>query len=133
MTSILTPGLLGFLLLAPANIVLPGLSLPAEFSRNATLSVAGQEVYEHIHAGERNLVAITPHVRPRSVEILLRSGYRDWCRIKDGPFRRVLFHRSASGMIWFVIGRKLTAHIVLANGSQHREHFEALINEHCSN
>lgn len=124
--------LLSLLLLAPANIVLPGLPLPAEFSRNATLSVAGQDVYEHIADGERNLVAITPHVRARSLEILLRAGYRDWCRIEEGPFRRVLFHRSASGMTWFVIGRQRTAHIVLAHGSQHRDHFESLVNTQCA-
>ena len=127
------PTLLSLLLLAPANIVLPGLSLPVEFTRNDTLSVAGQEVYEHIDGGERNLVAITPHVRTRSVEILLRAGYRDWCRLQDGPFRRILFHRAEHGLTWFVIGRQRTAHIVLARGSQHREHFESLVNANCSN
>lgn len=122
--------LLPILFLAPFEVI--GIAVPEEFQKNPQLSVAGQEVYEHIDAGERNLVAITPHVRARSLALLERAGYRDWCRVDRGAVRRVLFHRRAGAVTWFVIGEARTAHIVLAENSRHTDHFIDEINRHCS-
>ncbi|MDX1442411.1 MAG: hypothetical protein R3270_01405 [Gammaproteobacteria bacterium] len=121
---------LPILLLAPLQAF--DIAMPVDFEKNSQLSVAGQEVYEHIDSGERNLVAITPHVRPRSLALLERAGYRDWCRIESPQVRRVLFHRREESLTWFVIGVQRTAHIVLATGSRHREHFISEINRHCA-
>lgn len=116
---------------AGENIGVAGLSLPPAFERDETLSVAGQLVWEFItEQGDRDLLAVTPHVRPRSLEILRASGYRSVCK-PVGPVREILSHQHQHGITWFVIGERRVAHIVLAHGSRHFDHFRREIGALC--
>lgn len=108
---------------APPRVTLAGIALPEEFARNETLSVAGQQVYEHIDEMARDLVAITPAVRPRSVMRLQRMGFLSFCEPRRNGVEHVLYHRRGDGMTWFIVAEGKTAHIVLAEGSMHFEHF----------
>lgn len=114
------------------SIGIAGLSVPPAFSKNEILSVAGQQVWEFItEQGDRDLLAVTPQVRPRSIELLRASGYRSICRPGNGV-REILSHQHEHGITWFVIAERRVAHIVLAHGSRHLDHFRREVGALCN-
>lgn len=106
-----------------------GVAIPATFTKNETLSVGGQDVFEYIKAGTRDLVAITPAIRQRSIGVLLDSGYADYCR--GNAETRILFHRRHSGITWFIVKPARAVHIVLSNASPHIAHFRQEVEALC--
>lgn len=106
-----------------------GVTIPATFTKNETLSVGGQDVFEYIKSGARDLVAITPAVRQRSIRVLLDSGYADYCR--SDTETRILFHRRHSGITWFIVRPAHAVHIVLSNASPHTGHFRQEVDALC--
>lgn len=108
-----------------------GLTLPPAFERNTSLSVAGQQVWEFITAeGDRDLLAITPQVRPRSIDLLRANGFQTICRPPSGV-KEILSHQHQQGITWFVVAERRVAHIVLAHGSRHLDHFRLEIGALC--
>ncbi|MDX1455160.1 MAG: hypothetical protein R3217_06880 [Gammaproteobacteria bacterium] len=122
-----------FFLLAASVLPLSGITLPSGFERNEQLSVAGQTVYQHINDnGERDLVAVTPALRPRSLELLRNNGYETHCQPGHAALDFALVRRHAGSTSWLLVQDQRVLHIVVADRSNNLGHFRQQVAALCS-
>ena len=121
------------MLLASSVLPLTGITLPSGFERNEQLSVAGQTVYQHINAhGERDLVAVTPPLRPRSLDLLRRNGYTTRCEPAHAALDFALVRRHAGSTSWLLVRDTRVLHIVVSDRSSNLGHFRRQVEMLCA-